>query len=343
MIILNTIRIYIYLIPVSIVLFGGPTIDRSNIVNEFSYFMNNTNSKTVEDTHKKKNPFLAVVLSGIVPGAGQIYSGNYKRGAIFLGVEIASLAYRSHYNKKGDNFVSKYKNFADEHWSFDKWIKDATTFSDEGHAIYDAMINIEDGEYIYPYNNSHHIEIELNGNTYKTNSNSFKNFYTTACSYAINNNSPCEQTENNPDNPDNTDNPDFFANAVVLKDHHFYEGIGKYDMFFAGWDDTEDCDDETINEEGSCSWIFESNNDIVAMSANKIYYQYELRDKANKNYDYAENALSLIFINHALSLFDSFIASYVKNRDRNFNYYTSPIYNYNNAYKIQGVNLSISW
>ena len=62
------------------------------------------------------------------------------KGAIFLGVEIASLAYRSHYNKKGDNFVSKYKNFADEHWSFDKWIKDATTFSDEDHDIYDAMI-----------------------------------------------------------------------------------------------------------------------------------------------------------------------------------------------------------
>ena len=57
MIILNTIRIYIYLIPVSIFLFGESNIDRSNIINEFSYFMNNTNSKTVEDTNKKKNPF----------------------------------------------------------------------------------------------------------------------------------------------------------------------------------------------------------------------------------------------------------------------------------------------
>ena len=329
MIILNTIRIYIYIIPVSIFLFGG-----SNIVNEFPYFMNNANSKTVEETNEKKNPFLAVFLSGVIPGAGQIYSGNYKRGGIFLGIEIASLAYRSHYNKKGDDYVSQYKDFADEHWSFDKWIKDATTFSNPSHPIYSAMINIEDNTYIYPYNNSHHIEIELNGNTYKTNSNSFKNDYTSACNYAINNNLPCVEPDNN---------PNFFANVVVLKDHHFYEGIGKYDMFFAGWDDTEECEEETINENGNCSWEFDSNYDTVAMSENKRYYQYELRDKANKNYDFAENALSLIFINHALSLFDSFITNYVKNRDKNFNYYTSPLYDYNNAYKIQGVNLSISW
>ena len=27
--------------------------------------------------------------------------------------------------------------------------------------------------------------------------------------------------------------------AHVIKDHHFYEGIQKYDMFFAGWDDND--------------------------------------------------------------------------------------------------------
>ena len=304
--------------------------------------MNSNQSEIVDDSNKKKNPFLAVCLSGIVPGAGQIYSGNYKRGGIFLGIEIASWVYREHYNKKGDDYVKQYKNFANEHWSFDKLIKDATTFSNPSHPIYSAMINIEDQEFKYPYDNSHHIEIELNGDIYKTNSSKFIGEYTSECAYAINNYVPCIQGFQINDIPGD-DNPNYFSNVVVLKDHHFYEGIGKYDMFFAGWDDTEECNDETINEEGSCSWLFPSNNDIVAMSANKKYYQYELRDKANKNYDYAENALSLIFINHAFSIFDSFITHFVKNRDRNFNYYTSPIYDYNNAYQIKGINLSISW
>ena len=27
--------------------------------------------------------------------------------------------------------------------------------------------------------------------------------------------------------------------VFVIKDHHFYEGIQKYDMYFAGWDDND--------------------------------------------------------------------------------------------------------
>ena len=106
---MDTIKIYIYLIPISIFLFGQSNIDKSTVVKEFSYFMNNSDSKILEDSTKKKNPLLSFILSGIVPGAGQIYSGNYKRGGIFLGVEIASWVYREHYNKKGDDALSFYR------------------------------------------------------------------------------------------------------------------------------------------------------------------------------------------------------------------------------------------
>jgi len=29
------------------------------------------------------------------------------------------------------------------------------------------------------------------------------------------------------------------SKIYVIKDHHFFEGIQKYDMFFAGWDDND--------------------------------------------------------------------------------------------------------
>jgi len=329
---LISIRIYIYLIPISFFLFAQSSLDYQKVKDDFTYFMNNEENKTIEDS-KEKNAFLACLLSGIIPGAGQIYSGNYKRGGIFLGIEFASWAYRTHHNNKGDDYVNQYKAYADEHWSFSNWIENSPYFFDVGNPVFEAMSN--NGEIVKPYGSSvsHHIEFTLNDNIYRTNTDIFYGWYEGAdvCKNAVELRIPCTQENGNPNE---------FSNAEVLKDHHLYEGIGKYDMFFAGWDDVVECD-ETVD--GYCSYIKENNNIPVAMSAHKEYYQHELRSNANKSYDYAENALTLIFMNHACSIFDSFITNFVINKDTNFNYYTSPIYDYNNKHRLKGINFSISW
>ena len=296
--------------------------------------MNNSNKES--DFKKKSNPILPCLLSATLPGAGQIYSGDYKRGILYLSVELFSWLYRDYYNNKTNDYVKKYKNYANNHWSFTKWIKDATIYMNEDHPVHGAMTN-SNGDFVYPWQNSHHIEYTLNGISYKTNATFqngsstqyvFGNLYNNLCENAYNNGLEC--------------NTDYFNDATVLKDHHFFEGLGKYNMFFAGWDDTEECVD-TVENESNCSWIITSNDVQVPMSSNKYYYQHTLRSQANKNSDYAENALKLIFINHAVSFFDSFITNFVKGRDLDFNYFTVPIYDFHNEFKLKGINLSISW
>ena len=67
-----------------------------------------------------------------------------------------------------------------------------------------------------------------------------------------------------------------------------------------------------------------------------------MRYKANKKSDYAENALTLIFFNHAVSMFDAFISNVIENNEFNFNYYSNPIYN-NYSNELNGINISVLW
>jgi len=300
---------------------------------------NNFNNKNIlesVDAKMNNDAFKAFALSAIIPGLGQFYNKNYKRGFAYLSFEIINWSKRSKYLDKGDEFVAQYKDFANEHWKFDRWIRDINLIANPDHPVNSVMLD-PDGNFFYPWNDSHHIEFYLDGYLRRTNDsngdNWFENTYKTVCNDAINNFQECITTE--------------FINedgsfAEIIKDHHFYEGIGKYDLFFAGWDDTRDgeCNESTSNEYGSCSYILLTNNTENAYTDNKIYYQYELRDKANKNYDIAENALTFIFINHAISMLDAFIVNLVSNKS-SINYMTQPLYD--NNIKLNGLEISIVW
>lgn len=37
-----------------------------------------------DEIQKRKSPILALILSGLLPGLGQIYNGQYKKGAVLL-------------------------------------------------------------------------------------------------------------------------------------------------------------------------------------------------------------------------------------------------------------------
>ena len=301
-----------------------------------NYFYNAENISASDEFSINNDAFKAFVLSAIIPGAGQIYNKNYKRGITYLAFEIINWSKRSKYLNKGDEFVTQYKDFANNHWNFDRWIRDVNLIADPNHPVNSVMLG-PDGNFFYPWNDSHHIEFYLDGYLRRTNNsngdNWFENTYKTVCNEAINNFQECITSE--------------FVNidgssAVVTKDHHFYEGIGKYDLFFAGWDDTQygECDQSTIDQYDSCSYILLTNNTENAYTDNKRYYQYELRDKANKNYDVAENALTFIFINHAISMLDAFIVNLVSNKS-SINYMTQPLYD--NNIKLNGLEISILW
>ncbi|MFZ0389301.1 MAG: hypothetical protein WAN36_02495 [Calditrichia bacterium] len=59
----------------------------------------------------------AVLMSAVIPGAGQFYAESYIKSAVFLAVEGAAWYINFHYNNKGDDKDAEFKGYANTHWS----------------------------------------------------------------------------------------------------------------------------------------------------------------------------------------------------------------------------------
>ena len=98
----------------------------------------------------------------------------------------------------------------------------------------------------------------------------------------------------------------------IVKDHDFYENIGKYDQFVAGWSDL-------LNVDGTQNW-WEKNKDvgdsteIIVMTANKRNY-IDQRKKSNFAYNIASYMITGIMFNHLISYIDIFLIK--KNNEKN--------------------------
>lgn len=78
-------------------------------------------------TENKKSPFLAGILSLILPGAGEFYVGDYLKTAIFLTIEAAVITTAVIYDNKGNDQTDFFQKYANENWSvvrYADWIKD---------------------------------------------------------------------------------------------------------------------------------------------------------------------------------------------------------------------------
>ncbi|MFA6597344.1 MAG: hypothetical protein WCS69_06445 [Ignavibacteriaceae bacterium] len=69
----------------------------------------------------KKSPMLAGLFSIVLPGAGEFYTGNYLKAAVFAAVEAGAIVLAVSYNKKGDNQTNYFQNYADGHWSIKRY------------------------------------------------------------------------------------------------------------------------------------------------------------------------------------------------------------------------------
>lgn len=72
---------------------------------------------------KQKSPVVAGLLSLVLPGAGEFYTGEYLKAAIFFALEAGLVTTGLIYDKKGDDKTIEYQNYADDyknpshHWS----------------------------------------------------------------------------------------------------------------------------------------------------------------------------------------------------------------------------------
>jgi hypothetical protein len=68
--------------------------------------------------------FLPVLLSVLVPGAGEIYLGYYKRGAALVLMETAAWTGYAVYRNKGLDTRTAYEQYVNEHWDQTRWLLD---------------------------------------------------------------------------------------------------------------------------------------------------------------------------------------------------------------------------
>src|ERR1035437_288578 len=110
---------------------GSLSADSRLILNE--YKDNVVKQNSFESPADKKSVVLAGVLSGIIPGAGEIYVGgttNYIKAGAFALIEAISIYYSISYNQRGDAQTNFFQNFADQRWSvvkYAQWINENTS------------------------------------------------------------------------------------------------------------------------------------------------------------------------------------------------------------------------
>ena len=276
------------------------SFDQNEDFNLTFYNFESKNFEVKKDESISKN----MVLSLVMPGLGQYIRGDKKRAALFFGVELTALYLNSLYNERGDDKVSEYENFSDLHWDFENWIINYDCWNpayqginnDCDYSFSNLFSNIETDingnqieDYLAIWEHSHHINFYYENALVSTNDEIFQDIYFdfTTWDPSIHNDQSFVE----------------FYEIEILKDHHFYEGIRKYNMFFAGWDDATTNIEQVIQPSGYA----------VATSPNKNLYNNTWNNSIEL-YDYAEYAVTALYLNHVISMFDIYFKSKFDNR-----------------------------
>ncbi|MDR3627929.1 MAG: hypothetical protein P4L45_13890 [Ignavibacteriaceae bacterium] len=84
-------------------------------------YYDSLNTAPAIPNYNKRSQYLAGLMSLVLPGAGEAYSENYLKAAIFLTIEAAAITTALIYNHKGDFQTSFFQQFANQHWSVVKY------------------------------------------------------------------------------------------------------------------------------------------------------------------------------------------------------------------------------
>lgn len=70
-----------------------------------------------QDPQSEKSPVIAALLSGLLPGAGQWYSGYKTKALAFLAVEASFWFGNSYYKDQGSKIEEEFRRYADQYWN----------------------------------------------------------------------------------------------------------------------------------------------------------------------------------------------------------------------------------
>lgn len=97
---------------------GNLHIDSRIAFNETKDLMEDDNNIMLEN---KKSLFLAGLFSAVLPGAGEFYTENYLKSAIFVAVEAAAIYFAVTNDKKGDDKTSEFEAYAQANWDVKRY------------------------------------------------------------------------------------------------------------------------------------------------------------------------------------------------------------------------------
>ncbi|MBS4029620.1 MAG: hypothetical protein KGZ58_13415 [Ignavibacteriales bacterium] len=221
--------------------------------------------ETIMMSGGKKSVMLAAGLSFLLPGAGEYYTESFWQSGIFFAAEVTGITVGLVYNNKAIDQTTFFKSYADKHWNVVKYV-----------------------EWIYE-------NISTWGIT---------NEYPTIDEIIIANNQyPWKRVNWNKITELERAIGGSFSHTLPRRpEQQYYELIGKYHQFRAGWSDYDSTfADYTI-----------PNRRDAAISPNFTYYSKE-RGKANDYYTIAKRAVNLVLLNHILSAIDAAISANVFN------------------------------
>ncbi len=255
-------------------------------------FSGSTHNSLLQNKNYQINPLKPMMASLAIPGLGQYLNKSpWWKTALFAGIEIAGIAGYISWNNKGDDITKEYENWADAHWYMNNWVNGSAALLSDINS--NGYPDVNDVQ----IDGSHHITIIINGKY--------------------------ESSDILLDNPN--------AEYVELRDWDFYEGIGKYDQFVAGWDDAV-TNWEIVNKK-----ITDGNDELIVMTPHKRHY-LDLRNDSNVLYKNAKFVASALLFNHILSALD---AMWYANKNKELSYKLDVSIGTESNYVIKGI--SVQW
>ena len=337
----------------------------SNIENTFVHSLLLSNLETtISDTNllmnddlkieKKNKSLIAGMLSSfIIPGSGQAYMGKWKRGLIFLGIDGLALFAKNFNEKKAQDKRDSYELHAKDHWDLARWIHDYYAWEsfntpswfdgtvDSWNEVRGVFINdtdegvgCDEEPYCYPdiWDHSHSVKFTYDDEIISSSSeNKFKPIYMELCDISsdLNQSYHTQSRECNVDVADISAALDV-ADAKLILDHHFYEGIQKYSMYFAGWDDALDA--AVVSETNNNNSLITSPQQNSYQDEWSAYNEFKIR---------SERVGSYMIINHFVSMIDILILSKMSKSKYLMNLDLYP--DLKNRSGIGGIKLTLNW
>ena len=204
----------------------------------------------------KKSALLAGALSLAIPGAGEYYTKSYWRAGGFVIAEAALWVFYASYTKKGNNQTNLFQDFADQHWSV---VRYATWIQDNAPKL-NPVASFTD--YLIPGTGNLPPWQQVDW----TKLNAVENLIAQVAGNGF--------THQLPHRPE----------------QQYYELIGKYPQFAAGWDDAGVMTPQRI-----------VNSDV----SQRFLDYSKMRGKANDFYNVATTGAILLVANHLLSALDA--------------------------------------